>query len=258
MQFNVPTRAIARILGKAGSNINEIKERTDAQIDIDKNIGDGSTTTAITVRGTKTAIADAKREILAVADTVEDEITVTINIESKYHRGLIGAGGQGLKDLVAKCGGPSDSRAQAGLIHLCVYHHLILICYARKLTLFSHSPRNGEPSDEVRLRGERKLVAKIQEELEKIVGAHRDRVVLGVSVPASLHRNLIGRGGQHLTELQNRTGATVQFPGSRSYNQAGEPENLAELADVDPANLVKVFGPRDACEKAIKETRSHM
>ncbi|KDQ21586.1 hypothetical protein BOTBODRAFT_26031 [Botryobasidium botryosum FD-172 SS1] len=232
LTFTVPTRAIARVLGKGGSNINDIKERTDAQIDIDKNIGDGAPTTSITVRGTKTAIADAKREILAVSDTVEEETTVTVNIESKYHRGLIGAGGQGLKDLVARCGGPSDPRAQAGLIHF---------------------PRNGEPSDEVRLRGEPKLVAKIQAELEKIVDGHKNRVVLGVSVPAASHRNLIGRGGQHLTDLQNRTGATVQFPGSRSYNQVGEPENAADLADVDHADLVKVFGSREACENAIKE-----
>ena len=118
-----------------------------------------------------------------------------------------------------------------------------------------YSPRQGEPSDEVRLRGEPKLVAKLKAELEKKVAELKDRVVLGVDVPVGQHRALIGRGGQHLNDLQRRTGAQIQFPGSRSYNQVGEPENSADLASVDPANLVKVSGPRAACEKAMEELK---
>ena len=107
----------------------------------------------------------------------------------------------------------------------------------------------------MRLRGEPKLVAKLKTELEKVVADLKDRVVLGVDVPVAQHRALIGRGGQHLNDLQHRTGAQIQFPGSRSYAQVGEPENAADLADVDPANLVKVSGPRAACEKAIAELK---
>ncbi|KAG8682324.1 hypothetical protein FRC09_016851, partial [Ceratobasidium sp. 395] len=114
-------------------------------------------------------------------------------------------------------------------------------------------PRNGEPEDEVRLRGEPSLVKKLQAELEKIVAGLRDRIVLGADIPAQNHRALIGRGGQHLNQLQERHNVTVQFPGSRSYAQIGEPENAADLADVLPENLVKVSGSRAACEAAIKE-----
>lgn len=117
------------------------------------------------------------------------------------------------------------------------------------------SPRQGESGDEVRLRGEPKLVARLKAELEKTVATLRDRVFLGVEVPAAQHRLLIGRGGQHLIELQNKTGAQIQFPGSRSYQSVGEPENAAELAEVDSANLVKVSGPRAACEKAVEELK---
>lgn len=98
-------------------------------------------------------------------------------------------------------------------------------------------------------------MAKIKAELEKTVVGLRDRVVLGVEVPAPQHRALIGRGGQHLNELQARTGAQVQFPGSRSYVAVGEPANAEELANVDPANLVKVSGTRTACEKAVEELK---
>lgn len=98
-------------------------------------------------------------------------------------------------------------------------------------------------------------MAKIKVELEKVVANLRDRVVLGVAIPAVQHRALIGRGGQHLTELQNRTGAQVQFPGSRSYNNVGEPANADELVDANPADLVKVSGTRAACEKAVEELK---
>ncbi|KAK7053480.1 hypothetical protein VNI00_004106 [Paramarasmius palmivorus] len=234
LKFTVPTRSVARILGRGGASINEIKDATEAQIDIDKT--DDGAVTNVTVRGTKKAISAAKAAILAIAEQVTEEVTVTVKVESKFHRSLIGAGGQGLKDLVSKCGGPTDSRQLASLIRF---------------------PRQGEgeTSDEVRLRGEPKLVSKLQSELEKIVAELRDRVVLGVDIPAVHHRALIGRNGQHLTDLQKRTDTQVQFPGSRSYNQAGEPENAAELAEVEPTNLVKVSGTRSACEKAIEELK---
>ncbi|KAF9051139.1 hypothetical protein BDZ89DRAFT_1088665 [Hymenopellis radicata] len=199
LKFTVPTKSVARILGRGGASINEIKDSTDAQIDVDK-ASDDSSLTNITVRGTKKAIAAAKTAILAISDQVTDEVNVTVTIEN--------------------------------------------------------NPRQGEPSDEVRLRGEPKLVQKVKAELEKTVGTLRDRIVLGVEIPAQQHRALIGRGGQNLNDLQNRYGVQVQFPGSRSYGQFGEAENASEFANTDPANLVKVSGPRAACEKTVEELKS--
>ncbi|CDO77315.1 hypothetical protein BN946_scf184775.g5 [Trametes cinnabarina] len=236
VKFTVPSRSVARILGKGGATINEIKDNTGAQIDVDK-ASDDSASANITVRGTKKAITEAKAAILAISEQVQEETTATVEVPSKFHRTIIGAGGQGLKDLIARCGGPTDSRAQAGLIRF---------------------PRQGDSGDEVHLRGDPKLVAKLKAELEKTVKTLKDRVVLGVDIPVSQHRALIGRGGQHLNDLQARTGAQFQFPGSRSYTQVGEPENAADLAGVEPANIVKVSGPRAACEKAVEELKSQI
>ncbi|KIJ49616.1 hypothetical protein M422DRAFT_205079 [Sphaerobolus stellatus SS14] len=239
LTFTIPVRTVARVLGKSGASINEIKDNTGAQIDIDKATEDPSPKAVanVTLRGTKKAIAAAKEAILAISDSIQDEVTVTIKIESKFHRSLIGAGGQGLRELIARCGGPADNRSQAGLIHF---------------------PKQGEPADEVRLRGEKNLVEKIKTELEKQASTLRDRIVLGVAVPAPQHKNLIGRGGQHLTELQNRTGTQVQFPGSRSYNQVGEPQNADELKEANPTDIVKVMGPKAAVENAIVELKKQI
>ncbi|TFL02446.1 hypothetical protein BDV98DRAFT_592135 [Pterulicium gracile] len=236
LKFTIPARSIARVLGKGGASINQIKDDTDAQIDIDRPEGD-ATIANITVKGTKKAIAAAKAAIVAISEQVQEETTDSITIEQKYHRSLIGAGGQGLKELVLKCGGPTDARAQAGLIRF---------------------PRQGEASDEVRLRGEPNLVQKIKAELEKAAAVLRDRVVLGVDIPAAQHRTFIGRGGQHLNELQNRHSVQIQFPGSRSYAQVGEPINAADLGAADSGNLVKITGPKANCEKAVEELKSQI
>lgn len=118
-----------------------------------------------------------------------------------------------------------------------------------------YSPRQGESSEEVRLRGDPKLVNKLKDELEKTVANLRDRVILAVDIPAGQHRAFIGRGGQHLTDLQNRYGVQVQFPGSRSYHQVGEAENASEFGDVEAANVVKVSGPRAAVGQAIDDLK---
>jgi hypothetical protein len=98
-------------------------------------------------------------------------------------------------------------------------------------------------------------VNKLKAELEKVVASLRDRVVVGVEIPAAQHRALIGRGGQHLNEFQSKHEVMVQFPGSRSYAQAGEPENADELANADPASIVKLSGSRTACEKAAQDMK---
>ena len=117
------------------------------------------------------------------------------------------------------------------------------------------SPNQSETSDEIRIRGKADVVNAVKKELEKISATLRDRVVLYVEVPSVQHRALIGRNGQHLNDLQRRTDAQEQFPGSRSYNHVGEAENASEFEGVDPANLVKVSGTKAACDKAIAELK---
>jgi rRNA processing protein Krr1/Pno1 len=186
LTFTVPTKSVAQIVGKSGATINAIKDDTGAQIDIDKSSTDDGKTT-VTVRGDKKAIAAAKAAVLAVAEQVGDEITLSITIEPKYHRTLIGQGGQKLRDLIVACGGPAEGFKQAGMVTF---------------------PRQGdETSDQVKLRGDSKVVNKIKAELEKQVATLKETIILGVVVPAGQHASKIGRGGNALQDLQRKSGA---------------------------------------------------
>jgi hypothetical protein len=116
IQFSVPGRAIPRIVGRGGATIRQIKDDTDAIIDLDK-AEDGSGAT-VTCRGSKKAITDAKTAIQSIVDQVGEEATEVLTIESKFHKALIGGGGQGLRNLIVRCGGPADPKAHAGLVRL--------------------------------------------------------------------------------------------------------------------------------------------
>jgi predicted PilT family ATPase len=117
---HVSTRAIPRILGAKGAKIHEIMAETSAHIDVsDKDKRDESAGTApVTIKGTKKAVAAAKSAIMAIASAVDEETTVTVHIETKFHRTIIGGGGVGLKNLLARVGAPSDPKEQAGLVRL--------------------------------------------------------------------------------------------------------------------------------------------
>lgn len=115
------------------------------------------------------------------------------------------------------------------------------------------SPKNGDEStDKVRLRGDSKVVKKIQTELEKQVAVLKDTIVIGVVVPATQHATKIGRGGMALQDLQRKTGAVIHFPGSRQYSSIGEIENQDDLEGVSEGDIVKVIGTKEVTQKAAE------
>lgn len=115
------------------------------------------------------------------------------------------------------------------------------------------SPKNGdEATDKVRLRGDSKLVKKIQTELEKQVAILKETIVVGVVVPAAQHATKIGRGGVALQDLQRKTGAVIHFPGSRQYSSVGEIENQDELEGVSEGDIVKVIGTKEVTQRAAE------
>lgn len=66
-RFKVPTTAIARIIGKGGTNINAIRSSTCAHIEIEKN-KPGINDRLITVKGTGEAVAEAYHIIKTLCD----------------------------------------------------------------------------------------------------------------------------------------------------------------------------------------------
>lgn len=96
--FSVPGRALPRIFGRQGASIKEIQDESGAQIDVTKN--DPSNPEAsgnVTIKGTKNAIAQAKKMINAIVAEIQDESVHEVTIERQYHQNIIGKGGQNSK-----------------------------------------------------------------------------------------------------------------------------------------------------------------
>ena len=121
--------------------------------------------------------------------------------------------------VIIHCGGPTDSKAQGGLVRLCV------IPYFKYPVDIDHecSPRPGEePKDEVRLHSELSLIKKLKDELEKTMADLRDRIMLGIRALAAAHSTKIGCSGRNSINFQNNFNVQVQYPGSNSFMNAGE------------------------------------
>lgn len=225
----VSSKSIARIMGRGGANVNRIRDETDAQIDVDREEEGGSTSngmTTIRLRGTKQAIAAAKKEILAVAADVDSEASYALNVPARYHGLLIGPGGQNLRDIIAKVGGPSDSKNAAQLVQ------------------FPRKGGDAASADTVTIRGPADLAAKVKAELESIVAEYNDRIVIGVVVAPAQQRSLMGR----IRELQAvHKSAKIIVPGWKEYHQL-EVSNASELGDASPESIVKIQGPKATCK----------
>ena len=74
--MTVSTRSIPRILGKSGSTINQIRDDTGAQIDVERE-DKGAETASISLRGSKKAVEAAKKAIQAVAAEVDAEQVIS-------------------------------------------------------------------------------------------------------------------------------------------------------------------------------------
>ena len=105
--LTAPSRALARILGRGGANIRELQEQTSAEIDVSRQQADDPSSSAtVTIRGTKQAIASAKKAIQSIITEVQDEATYEIEVPRSLHVTIIGKGGSNSK-LIA--GGPAAS-----------------------------------------------------------------------------------------------------------------------------------------------------
>lgn len=227
--LSVPPRAIARVLGKAGAAINQLRLETGAQIDMDRSNRGGPAT--LRLAGSPAEIDAARAAIEQTIAEVEAETEHVLQIPSRFHGQIIGQGGRSLRELMERAGAPTDAKSHAQMVRF---------------------PRGGQ-SDEVLVRAPQALADKLRELLEKEAAALADRTVMGAVAPPRMHSQLIARGGRRHSPWVNEHNVQVIVPSWREYAELGEPKNAADLADADPAHVVKVHGPQDKVSIVLDE-----
>ena len=226
----LPTRAIARVLGRAGATINQIRLESGADIDVDPQSDAKKPTTMLQLRGSNEAVAAAEAMIQAIVEEVESEAELHVTVPSAFHRHMIGPGGQRLHELIERAGGPSDPKSHTQMVRF---------------------PRTN--SDQVLVRAPKDLAAKIAAVLESEAQFLASRVVYGAPAPVRLHNQLMARGGRKYTPWQTELGVQLIMPTWREYAQLGAPVNAADLEKAEPATVIKVLGPEEAVRKVVDE-----
>jgi polyribonucleotide nucleotidyltransferase len=91
--IEVPQGLVPSLIGKGGREIQSIREDFDVSIDIPKT-ADASGRVEIKLKGFKKHVDEANKALAERVKVFDDTVTKTINVNKKYHRALIGAGGK--------------------------------------------------------------------------------------------------------------------------------------------------------------------
>ncbi|KEI39517.1 uncharacterized protein L969DRAFT_49218, partial [Mixia osmundae IAM 14324] len=230
----IHSAAIPRLLGKGGSQINQIKADTLASIDVPRDDREGIV--SITLRGTAEAIVAARRAVLAITGQAASYATLELDVARKHHNSLIGKGGRRISEIVSSCGGPSDKRSVAALVTF---------------------PRVDDDSSIVKLQGDKTLISKIRAVLEKEAADLDSRIITVVAIPSSSHSSIVGRGGSNLSALQLEHNVRIILPGWQEYADAQPISNATQLGNASSEDLIKVIGTPEACAAAAEALESN-
>ncbi|KAI7872911.1 hypothetical protein BDF14DRAFT_43201 [Spinellus fusiger] len=114
--FEIPAAYSAHVIGKAGSNINKLKDDLGVRIDIsDPSKTDNGETIVkskkkdqkdqkvkVVIHGIRTNVEAAKERISAMVNNLADQVSLNLNVPKEFHRFLIGPSGRYVKKLEDK------------------------------------------------------------------------------------------------------------------------------------------------------------
>ena len=93
---SVAQNQIAQLIGQGGREMDNVRMTTEAQIDVPnaREAADASGRVEIRLKGTKKQVEEAKKLLQERVKVFDDTITKSVDVDRKYHRALIGAGGK--------------------------------------------------------------------------------------------------------------------------------------------------------------------
>jgi len=184
-EIHVDQKFHPHIIGKNGVNVMRIKSETGTSIIIPSN---NVKSNCIRIEGSPQGVEVAKNEILMMAKKLENEKTRDVIIDHRFHRTIIGAKGDRIKEVRDK--------------------------YPEVQISF---PESSQKSDVVSLRGPREDVDKVFAYLKKLnaelIAAN---YTLEVPIFKQFHKNIIGRGGTTIKKIREETDTKIELPAEGS------------------------------------------
>lgn len=207
--LTVPSKFLARIIGRNGENINVVKDLTETKIDInDEKKGEKA---EIVIVGTKAGVKEASSKINELVTQLSDIVEELVEVDSKYHSLLIGPGGSTRREIIEKAGGSFDDGIDV--------------------------PPAGSDSTQVSVRGHRKVVQKIIKQIKDIVETQEKQKSVEIPIPLDQHGAIIGRGGLTKQEIEYEFNVSINIPRKGSKKPDGTADDLIKITGVDQKNI---------------------
>ncbi|XP_062371898.1 vigilin [Sardina pilchardus] len=187
-EVNIDQRFHRHLIGKNGANINRIKEQYKVSVRIPQ---DADRSGLVRIEGDPQGVQLARRELLEMAQRMENERTKDLIVEQKFHRTIIGQKGEKIKEV-------RDKFPEVNI----------------------NFPDPAQKSDIVQLRGPKNEVEKCGKFLQKMI-ADLIENSYSISVPIfkQFHKNIIGKGGANIKKIREETNTKIDLPTENSDSE---------------------------------------
>lgn len=229
---SVAQTQLPSLIGQGGREMESIRETTGARIDVPGNreAADSTGRVELKIRGTKKQVEDAKKLLEQRAKVFDSSITKSIDVDRKYHKALIGAGGKP-NSIHSWWNGDTDLFTGANIRNICI--HAGASDDRRELARTVRFPKQESDDSIIRVEGNKAIVEKIVTAIESFVNQRENQVTETIEVAPEKHRLLIGHGGEIRKSLESQFGVSIDIPrqtvqgAARSQVKvAGPPENI--------------------------------
>lgn len=214
--IQVPSEALSRVIGKNGETINDISVDTGVRIHAKTDQAKAKETGSadFEIIGSKAGIKEAKSKIDAIVKRIVNSTSESIEVDPKWYGNLIGPSGRTLHDIIVKAGGSETDRDFRRFIQF--------------------PPRNSE-SKTIVCEGDKAVVAKIVETINKMVKDFESITDETIEVPKKQHRYIVGSGGSVRRAIEDEFKVKIYVPKQDSESDEirinGKPENIAKAVE---------------------------
>lgn len=175
------------IIGKAGSNINRIKDEMEVVINIEEKDGLNS----IRIEGSPEGVQKAQRELLDMIEKLENEKEKDAIIDHRLFRSIIGSKGTKIREIREK-------------------FNQVVITF----------PNPSEKSDTVKIRGPKNDVEQCYKHLMKLVKELQESsFLMEVPIFKQFHKFIIGKGGANIKKIRDETQTEIDLPAEGDKNE---------------------------------------
>ncbi|XP_062858912.1 vigilin isoform X2 [Trichomycterus rosablanca] len=187
-EINIDQRFHRHLIGKNGANINRIKEQYKVLVRIPQ---DSDQCGLVRIEGDPQGVQMARRELVDMAQRMENERTKDLIIEQKFHRIIIGQKGEKIKEVRDK--------------------------FPEVIITF---PDQSQKSNTVQLRGPKIEVEKCAKFLQKLLlELVENSYSISLPIFKQFHKNIIGKGGANIKKIREETNTKIDLPTENSDSE---------------------------------------